>query len=197
LCLICAALAALKEKLPQSEAEETPSSKYAGKKLTAKQQIEAALDLETDEDECAILTQLVDVQGMVDDIISEYTKERAEMSARFQTKLMEAYSRRQTLVKTGTATPVASGGDSAPTPQTGEHAAAGATGGNGEGIHNFWLEVLKNCGATKATIEEHDEPVLEYLTDIAWQPMADDEVRAPCSRTAQPIAKDARIIYIV
>ncbi len=175
--LVCfvAALAALKEKLPKQE-EETPSSKYAGKKLSAKEQMEAALDLESDEEEKKVMKQLVDVQGKVDEIISAYAKERAEMSARFQTQLLEVYSQRQALIKTGTATPVASGGDSASTSQSGEHAAAGATGGSGTGIHNFWLDVLKNCGATKMAIEEHDEPVLEYLTDIAWQPMENNEV---------------------
>jgi len=171
-----AAMAALKEKLPkeQEKGEEEPN-KYFGKELTAKEQIEAALDLETDEEEKAIMTQLVDVQSKVDDIIAAYSKERAEMSARFQSKLLEVYSQRQALIKTGTATPAASGGDSAAAPQSGEHAAAGATGGSGSGIHNFWLDVLKNCGATKTTIEEHDEPVLEYLTDIAWQALEDNE----------------------
>jgi len=171
-------MAALKEKLPKQEGEEE-TNKYFGKKLSAKEQIEAALDIESDEEEKSIMTQLVDVQGKVDDIIAAYTKERAEMSARFQTQLLEVYGQRQALVKTGTASPVASGGDSSATPQTGEHAAAGATGGSGTGIHNFWLDVLKNCGATKNTIEEYDEPVLEYLTDIAWQPLDDNEVSPP------------------
>ena len=53
-----AALAALKEKLPKQE-EETPSSKYAGKKLSAKEQMEAALDLESDEEEKKVMKQLV------------------------------------------------------------------------------------------------------------------------------------------
>lgn len=35
------------------------------------------------------------------------------------------------------------------------------------GCPGFWLQAIKNCGELKTLIEEHDEPVLKYLKDIA------------------------------
>ena len=44
--------------------------------------------------------------------------------------------------------------------------AAAAAGGGVVGIPHFWLTVMQNCGATRAFIEPHDEPVLEHLVDV-------------------------------
>ncbi len=39
-------------------------------------------------------------------------------------------------------------------------------GGGAKGIPGFWLTAMKNCRSIADFIEEHDEPVLEFLTDI-------------------------------
>jgi hypothetical protein len=49
--------------------------------------------------------------------------------------------------------------------------AAGAAPADGaatasKGIEGFWLQALQNGRRTGATIEEHDEPVLKFLTDV-------------------------------
>lgn len=41
-----------------------------------------------------------------------------------------------------------------------------------QGIPNFWLAVLKNVGEISSMIQEHDEEVLKYLTDIKAFSMA-------------------------
>jgi len=35
------------------------------------------------------------------------------------------------------------------------------------GCPGFWLQAIQNCGQLKDVIEEHDEPVLKYLKDVA------------------------------
>ena len=45
-------------------------------------------------------------------------------------------------------------------------AGAADVAGNVKGIPNFWMRVMKNCSAVRDFIEPHDEPVLEFLTDV-------------------------------
>ena len=48
----------------------------------------------------------------------------------------------------------------------GAEGAAAAAAGEPKGIEGFWLQALQNGRRTGATIEEHDEPALRFLTDV-------------------------------
>jgi hypothetical protein len=45
--------------------------------------------------------------------------------------------------------------------------------GSPKGIPGFWLRAMQNCSSVRDFIEEHDEPVLEYLTDVTTSFIAD------------------------
>ena len=184
----CADLAALTAALGEEGTSAKPAGAdaFKGKKLTAKQALEAALEVETDEEEKKLLAALAELQGDVDGVIAEYMEERRKLQDKFLTKLLSPYSKRRALING-----VASSGESAPAE------GAPSTAAPTEGVRNFWLTCLQNCGATRVMIEDHDEAVLEYLTDIEWRVMSEGEVSGAPLLLFSCMPVITHIIYIV
>lgn len=82
----------------------------------------------------------------------QYYAEMRELERKYEGIYQAVFDKRVGVVTGETPVPVA--------------AAAGGAAGTEVGIPNFWLTVMQSSRVTVDFIEEHDEPVLEFLTDV-------------------------------
>ena len=99
----------------------------------------------------ARVTALEALQATFRDASASYVVEYKALTAKFHAQYEALWQKRAELV---------SGAAEAP------GADAAAVAAAPKGIEGFWLQALQNGRRTGATIEEHDEPVLKFLSDV-------------------------------
>lgn len=99
----------------------------------------------------ARVTALEALQATFREASSAYVVEFKALTAKYHAQYEELWNKRTEIVKGTTEAPGAN-----------PEAVAAAP----KGIEGFWLSALQNGRRTGATIEEHDEPVLKFLSDV-------------------------------